>query len=75
MRSCLGSKGAAATWLLAMVGCAPAASEDAGWAVEYGREFWRRPAVRPQAVAAASPSQLPAGVDLGDILDRTSHAF
>jgi len=47
-----------------------------GWAVGFGKEFWRRPqsisfAQRPASDEGAS--QLP--IQVGDVIDRVSHAF
>jgi hypothetical protein len=51
------------------------AEDVPSWAVPYGKEFWRRP------LPAGNPSQKPASsedhpaLNLGDVIDRVSHAF
>lgn len=45
--------------------------QEPEWAVRYGREPWRQP---PQARSGDS-LQLPARVNIGDIVDRVRHAF
>jgi hypothetical protein len=42
------------------------------WAVSYGKEFWRRQATTRDT--AAKSVALPEHVDLGDIMERVSHA-
>ena len=50
------------------------------WSVKYGQEFWRR--AQPDtasATAMRSPAEavsgLPAGVNLGEVIERVSHAI
>ena len=53
--------------------------EDApAWAIPYGKEFWRQPAkpVRAQAAGGTrSPAMISSDINLGDVIDRVSHAF
>jgi len=54
--------------------------EAPAWAVGYGKEFWRRPEAganrhRAGRKAADAALKLPASVNLGDVIERVSHAL
>ena len=50
-----------------------------GWSIPYGKEFWRqaiKPAEpNPKGPQGSSSATIPANIDLGDIIDRVSHAI
>jgi len=55
-------------------------SEAPAWAVRYGKEFWHRPTTdkrghHPINNATQPSVSLPASIDLGDVIERVSHAF
>jgi hypothetical protein len=46
------------------------------WAVHFGKEFWRRPSQIPVTTKTATGTpELPASINLGDIMDRVTFAF
>lgn len=52
--------------------------DSPAWAIQYGKEFWRRPAKLTGAkptLANGSSAMISSDIDLGDIIDRVSHAI
>lgn len=52
------------------------------WAVGFGKEFWRRStssasttSAPPVRTTTTQSKELPASIDLGDLMDRVTHAF
>jgi hypothetical protein len=45
------------------------------WAVEFGKEFWRRPTGAGTVKPGRSPVELPATINADDVIERVSHAW
>ncbi|MCI0540042.1 MAG: hypothetical protein L0Z50_32960, partial [Verrucomicrobiales bacterium] len=45
------------------------------WAIPFGEEFWRRSSSAPARSPVGAPAAVPNAVNVGEIIDRVSHAF